>query len=98
MGRFRAVDPFFSTLLKTVKDALGPSGVLVTIGAIDWDVSRGKLWAGYNGNVYLIDIVGTGIGVDEDVVATQQFLAAAGAVPLVDGLAWDSGDDTLYYI
>ncbi len=78
---------------KTVRDA---AGALVDISAIDWDSSRGKLWATYNGAVYLVDIVGTGIGVTEDVVATFEFATGVGGFALTDGLAWDSSDDTLY--
>ncbi|HZX50207.1 MAG TPA: hypothetical protein VFE94_03640 [Candidatus Paceibacterota bacterium] len=79
---------------KTVKDG---AGAPVSLSAIDWDATRGKLWGAYAGSVYLVDIVGTGIGVTEDVVATLEFNPAVGGIPLIDGLAWDPNDDTLYY-
>lgn len=81
---------------KTVKDA---AGAPISVSAIDWDASRGKLWGAYAGSVYLIDIVGSGIGVSEDVVATPEFSPGliGNGIPLIDGLAWDSNDDTLYY-
>ncbi len=64
----------------------------VAVSAIAWDPSRGKLWGAYAGNLYLIDISGAG-----DAVATLQFTTSVGGSDLIDGLAYDGGDDTVYY-
>jgi sugar lactone lactonase YvrE len=64
------------------------------IGALSWDASRGKLWAGaYNGSgyVYLIDYAAGTID--------YQFTFAGGTAHFagfIDGLAWDASDDTLW--
>jgi hypothetical protein len=65
----------------------------VQLGALSWDSSRGKLWAGsYDGlgNVYLVDY-----GVS--VVPQFNFISPTAHFPgFIDGLAWDSSDDTLW--
>ena len=67
----------------------------VAISALAWDPSRGMVWGAYNDNVYLIAIGDP--TVSGNVLATWQFTAGVGGISLVDGLAWDGSDDTLYY-
>jgi hypothetical protein len=82
---------------KTIEDA---GGSPVSISAVEWDPSRSTpghatFWGAYDDAVYLIDIGDpTAGGV---AVATFQFNAGVGGASLVDGLAWDPADDTLYY-
>lgn len=67
------------------------------ISAVTWDPSRGKLW-GATGNknpheIYLIDISGV------NAVGTYMFshsIANLTEIALVDGIAYDPSDDTLY--
>lgn len=75
---------------KTILDA---SNNPVSISALAWDAGRSKVWGAYAGNIYLIDIgVPT---VSGNAVATLQFSPGFGG--LIDGLAYDGSDDTLYY-
>ena len=77
---------------KTIKDG---AGALVTMSAVDWDASRGKLWGAYANAIYLIDIGDP--TVDGDALATFEFNPDVGGSSLVDGLALDPNDDTVYY-
>jgi len=62
----------------------------VQISAVAWDARRtNKLWGAYGNSIYLIDISGV------NAVATLKFSPGFGG--LIDGLAYDSSDDTLYY-
>ncbi len=79
---------------KPIKDG---SGNDLYISAVTWDPSRGKLW-GATGNkspheIYLIDISGV------NAVGTLKFTHSNPDVSewnLVDGIAYDPSDDTLY--
>ena len=91
--------PHDATLVatKTIVDA---GGNPVSISAVDFDPSRStpgsaKLWGAYADAVYLIDIGDP--TVTGPAVATFQFNPGVGGIALVDGLAWDNNDDTLYY-
>jgi Ca2+-binding RTX toxin-like protein len=53
------------------------------------------LWGAYLNNVYLIDMGDP--TVSGDALATFQFNPNVGGIGLIDGLAWDSSDDTLYH-
>ncbi len=75
---------------------LGSFSVKGGLGALAWDNSRGKLWAGAGcgpgqggGEIYLIDPV-TGVG-------TLQFTLAGAGNCLDDGLAYDGGNDSIYW-
>lgn len=83
-----------ATLVAT-KNIDDGGGIGVTISALAWDPGRGKVWAAYNDNIYLIDIGDPTVG--GNATATWQFKAHRGGYSLVDGLAYDPGDDTLYY-
>ena len=78
---------------KTLVDAVDTP---VEVSAISWDASRNMLWGTYGdpANVYLIDIGDPTVG--GDALATLQFSFAHGGITLIDGLAWDTNDDTLY--
>ncbi|MGH7381033.1 MAG: vWA domain-containing protein [Candidatus Methylomirabilales bacterium] len=66
----------------------------VRIGAVAWDPNRGKVWGAYDSKVWLIDVGDP--TVSGDATATLQFNSnVAGQV--VDGLAYDGSNDTLYY-
>jgi hypothetical protein len=72
----------------------------VSISVVDWDPSRSTpghviFWGAYADTVYLLDVGDPGAG--GIAVATFQFSADVGGEELVDGLAWDPNDDTLYY-
>lgn len=76
---------------KTVVDAAdNPVG----ISAVSWDSSRGMIWGALGNNVYLIDIGDP--TVSGDAVATFQFNPNVGGSVLIDGIAWDTNDDTVY--
>ncbi|HLC01858.1 MAG TPA: hypothetical protein VJK02_02370 [Anaerolineales bacterium] len=82
---------------KTIQDA---GGNPVSISAVEWDASRSTpgnvmFWGAYADTVYLIDIGDPAAG--GVAVATFQFNPGVGGATLVDGLAWDPADDTLYY-
>jgi len=86
-----------SVATKTIKDA---AGSLVSISVVDWDPSRSTpghvmFWGAYADQVFLIDIGDP--SVTGDALATFEFDADVGGIDLVDGLAWDPNDDTLYY-
>ncbi|MHA2105912.1 MAG: hypothetical protein ACW981_21000 [Candidatus Hodarchaeales archaeon] len=69
------------------------SNNLVSISALAWDAGRGKVWGAYSGKVYLIDIGDP--TVSGNASATLQFSPGFGG--LIDGLAYDPSDDSLYY-
>lgn len=79
---------------KSVVDAA--DGVTpVAISAVAWDPSRTKLWGAASNAVWLIDIGDP--TVSGNALATFQFNPNVGGLSLVDGLAYDSGADTLWY-
>jgi hypothetical protein len=89
--------------IKIYQPPAGGNGVAVlvstktvdtTISALSWDPTRNRVWAAYNDTVYLIDIGDP--TVSGPVVANLQFPAGVGGT-LIDGLAYDINDDTLYY-
>ena len=63
----------------------------VYISAVAWDPTREMVWGAYGNAVYLIDISGL------NAVATFQFNPEVGGISLIDGLAYDASDDTLYH-
>ena len=85
-----------ATLIST-KPVVDTSNNPVTISAVDWDSSRSKLWAVYGsgtGQAYLIDLGDK--TVTGAVTAVPQFSYSISGFALVDGLAWDSNDDTVW--
>ena len=69
------------------------TGAPVSIGAIQWDESRGLLWGGTDSagspvSVYLIDPT-TG-------VATYQFQTNSPGIGFTDGISYDGSTDTVY--
>jgi Ca2+-binding RTX toxin-like protein len=83
-----------ATLVAT-KDVVDGAGAAVTISALAWDANRGMVWGAYADQVWLIDIGDS--AVSGTAVATLQFNAVVTGLDLVDGLAYDPSDDTLYY-
>lgn len=79
----------------STKDIRDGSGNLVVISALAWDPSRNQLWGAYADNLWLIDIGDP--TVSGDALAVHQFTAGVGGSSLVDGLAYDGSNDTLYY-
>jgi uncharacterized repeat protein (TIGR01451 family) len=77
---------------KSVVDGVGNA---VSISALAWDPSRGMVWGAYANQVWLIDIGDP--AVSGNALATLQFDAGVGGSSLVDGLAYDGSDDTLYF-
>ena len=77
---------------KTILDGANNS---VSISALAWDPTRNKLWGAYDDKLYLIDAGNK--TVNGTALATFQFNASVGGLVLVDGLAYDGSDDTLYY-
>ena len=67
----------------------------ISISGVAWDPNRIKVWAAHANAVWLIDVGDP--TVDGDVVATFQFNPGVGGDSIVDGLAYDGGDDSLYY-
>jgi Ca2+-binding RTX toxin-like protein len=82
-----------ATLVAT-KSIVDGSGNPIQISALAWDPGRGMVWGAYADEVWLIDIGDP--TVTGDAVATFQFNPGVGAF-LIDGLAYDDGDDTLYH-
>ena len=78
----------FGTLLDTKDMVDGASGAAITVGEMSWDESRMMLWAGsdLDCGVYLIDPA-TGVGTLQPI---------AGICSLIDGLAYDASDDTVW--
>ena len=64
----------------------------IRISAIAWDPKREKLWGAMANAVYLIDP-----GPGAEALATFQFIPGVLGSYMVDGLAYDASDDTLYY-
>jgi hypothetical protein len=77
---------------KTVVDSAGSA---VDISALAWDPARGMVWGAFANDVWLIDIGDP--TVSGNAVATFQFNAGVAGLSLVDGLAYDASDDSLYY-
>ena len=77
---------------KTLVDAQGQQ---VRVSGIAWGPNRDVLWGSYNHIIWLIDI--GDLTVSGDALATVQFNSPAGGNSIVDGLAYDGVDDTLYY-
>ncbi len=74
------------------KPVVDGSGNPIQMSAVAWDPGRGKLWAAAIGQaIWLIDISGA------NAVGTFQFNPGVGGSGLVDGLAYDASDDTLYF-
>ena len=67
----------------------------VKVGAVTWDPNRQKVWGSYNHVIWLIEMDDP--TVSGDALATLQFNSSVGGNIVVDGLAYDSADDTLYY-
>jgi hypothetical protein len=78
----------------STKNVVDAGGSPVIVGGLAWDPTRNMLWAAYADNVYLIDIGNP--TVSGNAVATHQFVAGVGGIDRVDGMAYDSSDDTLY--
>ena len=83
-----------ATLVAT-KSVVDGGGNPVNISALSWDAGRGRVWAAYDDVVWLIDVGDPTVG--GNALATFQFNCGVGGIHLVDGLAHDAGDDTLYY-
>ena len=84
-----------AAVLVSSKNIVDSANNPISISALAWDPSRNKLWGAYNDQLYLIDIGNK--TTNTDAVATLQFNAGVGGISLVDGLAYDGNDDTIYY-
>jgi hypothetical protein len=85
-----------ATLVST-KAVVDASNNPVTISAVDWDSSRNMLWGvigSTGGKAYLIDLGDKTLS--GTAVATLQFNYSIPGFALVDGLAWDFFDDTVW--
>ena len=82
-----------ATLVSTKKMYDPASGKPVNISAVAWDSNRQMLWGAMANAVYLID-PGEGMRA----AATFQFNPDVQGSYLVDGLAYDPADDSLYYV
>jgi Ca2+-binding RTX toxin-like protein len=83
-----------ATLVST-KTIVNGGGSPVDISALAWDPGRGMVWGAYADGVWLIDIGDP--TVSGDAVATFQFNPGVSGSSLIDGLAYDGGDDTLFH-
>jgi uncharacterized repeat protein (TIGR01451 family) len=81
--------------LVSSKSIVDGAGNAVTISALAWDPSRNMVWGAYDNEVWLIDVGDP--TVSGDALATFQFNPGVGGIPLIDGLAYDGSDDTLYH-
>lgn len=84
--------------LVATKSVVDGGGDPVTISAVAWDPGRDLLWAGHNagtGTVHLVDIGDP--TVSGPATASFQFAPGVGGIDLLDGLAYDGSDDSLYY-
>lgn len=77
------------------KNIVDGNGDPLTITALSWDSSRNRLWAAHANGVYLIDVGDP--TVSDTVTAVFQFNPNVGGLSIIDGLAWDANDDTLYH-
>jgi hypothetical protein len=69
----------------------------VTVSAVDWDRSRNLLWGVFGstgGNAYLINLGDKTMS--GPATATLQFTYNIPGFSLIDGLAWDPTDDTVW--
>ncbi|MCA9240378.1 MAG: hypothetical protein KDA37_09270, partial [Planctomycetales bacterium] len=66
----------------------------VTISNVAWDPTRNVLWAAHGDSVYTIDP--GDLTVTESLTASFQFTTSVGGLDLIDGLAYDPFDDTLW--
>ena len=85
-----------ATLVSTKTIVDSEIGSPVTLSAIAWDPSRRKFWGVLASAVYLIDIGDPTIG--GEALASFQFHPNVSGSYMIDGLAYDVGDDTLYYV
>lgn len=83
-----------ATLVST-KSIVDSNGSPVVVSALAWDPNRKKVWGAFSGQVWLIDLGDP--GVSGSATASLQFSPTVGGIELIDGLAYDAGDDTLYY-
>lgn len=83
-----------ATLVAT-KSVVDANNSPVTVSALSWDSKRGKLWAAFANDVYLIDIGDP--TVSGNARAVLQFHPNVGGIGLIDGLAYDRGSDTLFH-
>lgn len=79
--------------LAAEKDVVDGDGNPVAVSAVEWDPTRGQFWGALGGNVSLLSI-GDPADPSQNAVATLQFHAPG---ILIDGLAYDVRDDTLWY-
>ena len=82
-----------ATLMSTKKMYDPASGKPVKISAVAWDTKRQMLWGAMANAVYLIDP-----NEGSRVPAILQFRPDVQGSYLVDGLAYDATDDSLYYV
>ena len=82
-----------ATLVSTVKMYDPDSDKPVNVSAVAWDSSRQMLWGAMANAIYLIDL-----SEGARAPAAFQFNPNVQGSYLVDGLAYDPGDDSLYYV
>ena len=82
-----------ATLVSTIKMYEPDSGKPVNVSAVAWDTKRQMLWGAMANAVYLIDP-----NEGSRAAARFQFRPEVQGSYLVDGLAYDPTDDSLYYV
>lgn len=82
-----------ATLVSTIRMYDPDTGKPVNVSAVAWDTRRQMLWGAMANSIYLIDL-----GEGSRVPAKLGFRPGVQGSYLVDGLAYDSGDDSLYYV
>jgi hypothetical protein len=84
-------------VLVSTKPVVDSAGAPVQLSAVDWDSSRNLLWGvdgSTNGRAYLINLGDKTMS--GPATATLQFTYSVPGFSLIDGLAWDNTDDTLW--
>ena len=81
-----------ATLVSTIKMYDPDTGKPVNVSAVAWDTKRQMLWGAMANAVYLIDP-----NEGSRAPTSFQFRPGVQGSYLVDGLAYDSSDDSLYY-
>ncbi len=82
-----------AALVSTIRMYDPDTGKPVNVSALAWDTKRQKLWGAMANSIYLID--------QEEgprAPANLEFRPGVQGSYLVDGLAYDSTDDSLYYV
>ena len=83
-----------SATLVATKTVQNGAGAPVAVSALAWDPTRNMIWGAYGDAVVLIDLQDK--SVSSTALATLAFAPGVGGYSLIDGLAYDASDDTIY--